>query len=245
MSPMADSASGGVIRFGVRSSDGLCSSVFRLWANPKASDVYLAAHSVSGDFKVSLQSSGKWRIGFTAAQVGGRSPATRTRPPKASEERIVDRWPRPSEMAPGLTKAFAVLVASAGLTLPPADSESDLADVSWCPTPEAKRLVEFLVFLSTPAVTLGDWPGRGASATTLIGSLLLANRETVWVVAQESDNVEPHRIGRLSPLEGGTRQEALARLFGPGPDDRLRGLIHGTTREGLRCLYEAVSSTRP
>jgi len=245
MSPMANSVSGGVIRFGVRSSEGFCSGVFRLWANPKASDVYLAAHSVTGDFKVSLHSSGKWQIGFTAAHVQSRSSATRARPPKASEERIIDRWPRPAEMAPGLTKAFAVLVASAAVTLPPADPESDLADVNWYPKPETKRLVEFRVFLSTPAVTVSDWPGRGASATTLIGSLLLANRETVWVVAQESDDVQPHRIGRLRPLEGGTKQEALARLFGPGPDNRIRGLIHGTTQEGLRCLYEAVSSTRP
>jgi hypothetical protein len=244
---MADSVAGGVIRFGVRSSEGFCSSVFRLWANPRASDVYLAARSSAGDFKVSLHSSGKWQIGFTAAHVEGRSPATRTRPPvKASDERIVDRWPRPAEMSPGLTKAFAVLVASAGVTLPPADPESDLADVKWHPKPETKRLVEFQVFLSTPAVTIRGWPGQSAWATTLIGSFLLANRETVWVVALESDNVQPHRIGRLSPLEGEAKGEALVRLFGPGPYDRIRGLIHGTTQDGLRCLYEnAVSLTGP
>jgi len=241
---MADSVSGGVIRFGVRSSEGFCSSVFRLWGNPKASDVYLAAHSNTGDFKVGLHSSGKWQIGFTAAHPGDRSPATRTRPPvQAPEERIIDRWPRPPEMAAGITPAFAVLVASAAVTLRPADSESDLADVSWHPKPATKRLVEFQLFLCAPAVTVSEWPGQGASATTPIGSLLLANRETVWVVAHESDNAEPHRIGRLTPLEGGTRQEALARLFGPGPDDRLRGLTAGTTKDGLRCLYEGAFPT--
>jgi hypothetical protein len=242
---MADSVSGGVIRFGVRSSEGFCSGVFRLWANPKASDVYLAACSVAGDFQVSLLSSAKWQIGFTAAHGEGPPSATRRRPAvKASEERIIDRWPRPPETAPGLTEAFAVLVASAAVTLPPAGSESDLADVSWYPKPETERLVEFRVFLSTPAVTIRGWPGRSASATTFIGSRLLANRETVWVVVHESDG-QPQRIGRLSPLERGTQQEALARLFGPGPDDPIRGLTYGTTQDGLRCLYEAVSSTRP
>lgn len=243
---MAGLVSGGVIRFGVRSSAGCCSSVFRLWAKPKASDVYLAARSIAGDFKVSFFSSGKWQIAFTAAPEEGRSSATRTPPSLiAWDERIVDRWPQPPETAPGLTKAFAVLVASEALALPTVGSESDPADVSWYPKPPTARLVEFQIFLTTPAVTISDWPGRGASATTLIGSLLLANRERVWVVAQESDDVPPHRIGRLTPLAGGTGQEALARLFGPGPDDSIRGLIHGITHEGLRCLFEAGSSTWP
>jgi hypothetical protein len=243
---MAHSASGGIIRFGVRSSEGACSSVFGLWANPKASDVYLAAHSVSGDFKLSLLSSGKWQIGFTAAPVEGQSSATETRPPvEAAEERIVDRWSRPSEMESGLTRAFAVLVASAAVTLPPADSELGLADVSWYPKPQTKRLVEFQVFLAAPHHTIRGWPGQRASATTLIGSLSLANRETVWVVAHESGNLQPHRVGRLSPIERGTKQEALVRLFGPGPHDPIRGLTYGTTRDGLRCLYEAVGSTGP
>jgi hypothetical protein len=156
MSPQVHWVSGRVIRFGVRSSEGFCSSVFSLSVNPKASDVYLAARSVAGDFKVSLLSSGKWQIGFTAAHGEDRSSATRTPPSlKASHERIVDRWPRPSEMEPGLTKAFAVLIASAGVTLPPTDPPSDLAEVNWYPKPEAKRLVEFQVFLSAPALAIG------------------------------------------------------------------------------------------
>jgi hypothetical protein len=69
------------IRLAVGDPDGPRSTVWRVWANRRSSDVYVAARVLGGVAKVSLHQSGRWRFAFTtefdikqAVGKGGSSP---------------------------------------------------------------------------------------------------------------------------------------------------------------------------
>jgi hypothetical protein len=55
------------IRFAVGDPLGRCSGNWRLWAEGRAGDVYVANRMVAAQIKVSLHASGEYREAFTEA----------------------------------------------------------------------------------------------------------------------------------------------------------------------------------
>jgi len=100
-----------IVRFGIRSIDGaLRSSVWKCQTESgrAKSDLYLIPQGMGNAFKVSLHESGEWHMGFTS-EYAAQPDAIRIR---NSKERHWEVWERPEQMAPGVTRAFAVVISS-------------------------------------------------------------------------------------------------------------------------------------
>lgn len=166
------------VRFAIGSANGPRSSIWRLWTSKKPkSDVYLAARHVAGAFKASLHESGGWQVSFISEFVNTlRSAGSWPR-----DSRHVDRWQRPTEISPGITLAFRIVVPASELRVNPIQIP-DEKPVSWVPPPSSDHATEFDVFFTKPQVGVSGWPGKRRMATGLISQTLLSNGETLWVV---------------------------------------------------------------
>jgi hypothetical protein len=102
-----------VLRFAVGHPDGPRSAVWRVWATPRSSDVYVTARTLGGVAKVSLHESGRWRFAFTKEYSEDENSLA-----PSEGDRVIGKWNRPPEVADGITPAFMVSVPSAEVTEP-------------------------------------------------------------------------------------------------------------------------------
>ncbi len=213
-----------VVRFAVGDPAGAQSSVWRLWTSGKHSDVYLAARTVAQDLKISLHESGNWRHAFTSEHLSGPSPFI-----SPDQDRAVSKWQRPPEMAPGVTRAFQILVPGSEVTVPkqltggnPPGSQKATV---WVPSAPSGSITYFTVLFTSQATTAAtsSWPGRRSMGTGLVSRIGLPNGETVWVVTHEERMSESQRatlarrrvdISRLAHVWGFSPGETRALFFG-------------------------------
>jgi hypothetical protein len=175
-------------RFAVGVPEGSRSSVWRIWTHDN--EVYLSARALTSILKISLHSSGDWRHAFTAEQVVAGLPFI-----TPGQTRAIDRWERPPEFWPGVTKAFEIVVPSSEVTTPSHPKANELfrrnlgaKKVVWVPAAPEGYATHFTVLFTKPevtAATLPGWPGRDAMGTRLIWKTELPNAETVWIVSHE------------------------------------------------------------
>lgn len=230
-------AKNSVVRFAVGNPAGAQSSIWRLWTSGKYSDVYLAARTVAQDVKVSLHGSGNWRHAFTSEHMSGPSPHI-----SPDEDRARSKWQRPPEIAPGVTRAFQILVPSSEVTVPkhliggnPPGSQKTIV---WVPRAPAGSITYFTVLFTSPtttAATLPGWPGRRRMGTRLVSRIGLPNGETVWVVTHEERMSESQRA-TLARRRVDISRLTRARGFSPG---ETRALFFG--REDETAFYMEVS----
>ena len=132
-----------------------------------------------------------------------------------------------------------MLISHAGVLLPD-DKHPPANEIAWFVPTEGKAIVQFDICFLPPGTTSG-WPGQRASGTSPIGRLDL-KQETVWVVAQETDEVPDlsETRGSVPTLEGESREEAVARILGEPPYAGWRVLVHGRGTDDTRWLYETA-----
>jgi hypothetical protein len=106
---------GGTVRV-ASGRPGRRSGVWRIWANPSTSDIYIAARPIAGVEKVSLHQTGDWRVQWVIDREPGRRMAEQT------GSRILDQWQRPPESAPGWTKGLSIWVPDGLAWLRPPES---------------------------------------------------------------------------------------------------------------------------
>jgi len=165
------------IRFAVGNPTEPRSSIWRVWtAKSPKSDVYLAARSLAGTLKVSLHESGIWRSAFVSQNVPRFLHSSEDR-----SRRLIQEWSRPSELAPGVTLAFRIVVPTSDLTYSPL-ATSDQNKVVWIPPPAVTHLTEICIFFTAPSVRVPSWPGGQSMGTKLLSSYPLASGETLWLV---------------------------------------------------------------
>jgi hypothetical protein len=165
-------APGGTLRFGVEDpATGLRSAQYRAWSTKTTDDVYVAGRDAGGWIKVSLHQSGQWQHGFTrnAENDGWVSD------PGAS--RHFQRWPRPPELAPGITLALRILVPTSQLRPGPASRSKDRPSCTVPPPPNAPA-VSFDLYL-----VAADAPVVQFQQAAPVGSLRLPSGTVAQVVA--------------------------------------------------------------
>lgn len=96
------------IRFGLRRGN-LRSGTYIVAGSPTTDDVYVTSRHVAAQCKASLHQSGSWR--FSVEPI---DPATG----KVGAPIWGEAWPPPDPFAPGLSKVFAVLIASGAIGTP-------------------------------------------------------------------------------------------------------------------------------
>jgi len=208
-----------VVRFVVGSRDGRRAITWRCWIpGGDKSDVYLAPRPIADAFKVSLHESGDWRLAFAEQFEKKLTSEGRWR---EGESRKVAQWPRSTEIAPGCTLAFRVLVPASAVTIG-ADPDVLPNDLVWINPPAEERAVEVALIITEPRTPVDGWPGRRAMGTQLVGSLSLPTGETAWIVHREVD------IPTLAPAKGSvSRFDPESSVELGAPDHRVIITIQG------------------
>lgn len=104
------------LRFGVTNGAGLRGATWKLWTvtTDGKFDVYLVCRALGSALKASLHQSGQWHIAYTEKafenQVRGAI--------AQHDRRFIETWPRPAEIAPGLTLAYLIVTPSEAVTSP-------------------------------------------------------------------------------------------------------------------------------
>ena len=103
----------GPIRFAVGPPNGLSSNAWRVWTT-KAGDVYIACRDNFKEAKVSLHTSGRWRMGFTTEAV-----SKNTKLLGCDQNRAWEVWDRPPETLPETVIAFRLIFPTSELAVHP------------------------------------------------------------------------------------------------------------------------------
>ncbi|MDY0169569.1 MAG: hypothetical protein RBS80_23710 [Thermoguttaceae bacterium] len=217
------------IRFGVRDTRGRRAATWKIWTRTGSgkSDVYLACRSLGGTLKASMHDSGSWHIGFLRAFVEMELPEE---DPKR-ENPYIERWPRPGELAPGLTLAYRIVVPTVAVNIPISDPLP--ASIKSIPAAAKGKAVEIDVVFTAPGTKVSNWPGRNAMKTELVGQFVLENGETVWIVHHVIDVPPlPTATGNLRHFKSGENIE----LAGPN----VRGIVFGSSDDGSRFMIECL-----
>jgi len=215
-----------VFRFAVGSEEGPRSASFRVWATPKC-DVYASARRLGGTVKVSLHSTGPWQYSFTEQFYDAKARGWIRRP-----SRHIFRWQRPAEIAPGVTLALRVIVPDSELT--PFGFREE--GILWLPRPGDGCVVEVNLFLLRPATRITGWPGRRSMGTELLGSAVMSDGGTMWLVwacrplpqgLMDKIALLRERLSREEPVRRGA-------LDSPG----IRAVVFGDEPDGSKVLVD-------
>jgi hypothetical protein len=166
------------VRFAVTDDRNNRSGTWKCWARTGtgAHDVYLACRELAAFLKVSLHQSGDWRIAWNSGVLEQHLEEL----PTDGVDRVIHRWSRPQEMAPGITFALRIVVPASAVSVP---IEQPLAKGTVrIPTPSSGKVVDVSFFLTGPKAKVTNWPGKRAMGTSLVGTLDLDNGERVWIV---------------------------------------------------------------
>jgi hypothetical protein len=221
MSPVKERA----VRFGVTDGKGHRSATWKCWTYVGASksDVYLACRELRGELKASFHESGSWHIAYSNNFF--RNGFEESSKP---ESRFTQQWPRPPEIAKGITLAFRIVIPWSATKTPITSRDSG---VKWIPTPEAGKAIETDIFITSKTVQCTDWPGKNSMRTELVGSFPLESGETMWLVYHVISCPQPR------PLHGSPKYfkgKSKSDLGGSG----LRMLAWGDEPDGSRTLYD-------
>jgi hypothetical protein len=182
--------------------------------------------------KASLHQSGNWHIAYThrffednVASVEGFHPT-----------RFIEQWPRPKEIAPGVTLAFRIVTPSSAVNTP--FDQSRFPHFIWIPSAPDGNATEVDMIITAPTTPVTGWPGKRSVGTQLVGSMPLDSGETVWVVWWVIE------MPKLPTVR--TKPKYYKRR---GPDGfkgkQLRALVFGSENDGSRVLYDcAVQVTK-
>jgi len=207
------------IRFAV-GEPGWRSSVWRVWANPKKGDVYIASRKSARIFKISLYESGDWRCQWAKEDhedvvyhpYGNDATA---------EGRILAQWQRPPANSAGWTDALSIWVPGEDISTVPGDGESPI-DSQWIAPPGTADAVEFRFWLVEPRrgrLDLTTTLREGKNLPAVVNGFRLATGEVLVIFAA------------LWPLD----------------DERLRSLteIRAWARTQLDPAFDVSPSTGP
>jgi hypothetical protein len=132
------------LRFGVRSEDGLESSIWRL-TTTDAGDVYVSVRSIMGEMKASLHQSGECQVSLTSQYAATRMDV---------ENRHFDTWYRPK-----LTQELQGTVPLM-ITFPVSDLRTPTMqlpaskEVLWIPSPQGSEYVQILFLIALNGIPL-------------------------------------------------------------------------------------------
>lgn len=235
------------VRFAVGKPEGPRAHVWLLWTSKNRSDVYITGYGFRRTLKVSLHESGKWRQAFTQEHVSGPSPFV---PP--DEDRTMDKWERPPEFAPGVTKAFEVLVPASEVTMPRQSGvkpDWEGKDVLWVTSPPEDFAVYFTVVYTAPhiiqknlEITWKTADGLHSYTSRSIWRSELPNGQSVWVVVHNRPifEEEKEQLKRF-------KQQWIAAIKQAMGDDKFSSMVEprsyfaGYDADGTRFFIDISS----
>jgi len=218
------------LRFGIHDGAGHRAATWKLWTEAAGgkSEIYLTCRSLGGALKASLHESGEWHITYSQRtfeeQVKDAIPKFKNR--------FIEKWPRPSEFAPGMTMAFRIVTPWSALT--DVVERSRAKGVIWLPNAPEQKATEIDILLTKPTTQFDGWPGKQSMGTSLIGAFPLANGETVWAVYWVVDMPDFRSLGEgRGQFYKGCSKKDLEKKG-------LRALVFDTEPDGSRVIYDCA-----
>ena len=200
------------------------SSTWKCLANKN--DIYLMCREMGGSLKISFHESGSWRIAYLKEFFEKSVPGVK-------KNRVIKEWMRPSAISPDVTMVCRLIIPAAAVSRQILSIKNQMHCV---PRAKEGKAIEISILITGQGAHISDWSGNRVMNTTLIGSMLLDNRETVWLVYRE---IEPPKImsGAGNPLfyKGKTETD----LYREG----LRAITFGEDAKGL-ILFDNGYITR-
>jgi hypothetical protein len=188
---------GGSIRWAIGSRDGARSQSWSVFGSTNHADVYIGPRSQTRVIKLSLHKSGLWRMAWTelgASEIGLAD----------GQNRLLSRWERTAELAPGWRHAVSVHMTRASLTTHL--DESKLEKVAFYPPPDLGDMVRFMLLLGEPGGA--ELKVNGALD---VGSLQLPNGGMVGVIV----NYQPMNQDNINTIDT-LRAQMLAAVTATG-----------------------------
>jgi hypothetical protein len=189
-----------------------CSTVWTIVSAKHSADLYICPHMLGGAVKASLHESGSWQAGLTSG-----------------ESRHWDIWERGEELAPGMVRAWYLLIPDQELRVADHDSKAyKLPPVG----PEHAASIEFLMMSNGgPTVSFDD--------AHVVGRWRLAGRnESCLVVARRIPWTSQQRTwANLA------REQAIAQAEAAGiqKTKEHRYYFHGHDAQGVRFGVELAA----
>jgi len=183
---------------------------------------------LGGSIKASLHQSGKWHIAYSQQEfersVEGIDPKF--------IDRFIEKWPRPKEIAPGITLAFRIVTPSSAVKNP-IDPRKE-AQVTWLPNAPVQKATEIDIFLLKKNVLVSGWPGKNSMGTSLVGTIPLENGDTVWVVhwVVEMPDLSHFNQAKGTFFKGRNRSDLQ--------EGNLRAIVFGSEPDGSRVMYDCA-----
>jgi hypothetical protein len=221
--------------FAVGSPQTVTSTVWKIWAWPGKTDVYVTEKGLTNSLKVSLHQSGDYRVAFSRRFVQQEKAAGKWK----RKKRETDEWTA-TFIQPGIQLPFRMLIPASELRLV-GQGWTSQKPIDWLPTPPDACGEEFGLFLAGAGFPLPGYlqtDGRDGihrwvrpltssvtlyvlSKTVPISDAIRSQIETARHTAQ--------RILRASP--------GLA----VGPEERIRTLAFGSTPDGARFIIDVAA----
>ncbi len=161
--------------FAVGSPEDIRSSIWRMWVN--GDDIYLGARNTLNAFKVSLHKSNNWRVAFVKE-------LKRDNP---ESDRVIIKWKRPGEFAPGWTPSIGILISSIDAKNPFKNRTIEDTRIQWFSSPTKGRKFIFKILFSIPGSSEIDLKKVTISSDRLVGKLMKKSGEVAWLVLREDD----------------------------------------------------------
>jgi hypothetical protein len=210
------------IRFAVSSTDQRAAT-WKCWNFSNSSDVYLACRELGGALKVSLHESGTWRLAYL-------EDFFQESMPDKADDRLIMRWPKPPEIAPGYIIAVQIYTPRSSVNTPLENSSFE-----FIPAPSEGACVEISILLLTGKATQNSCPGHTRMGTRPIGSMRLPNGDAVSIVYRECQMPDVSFGPVNAHLFRGATTEGLK-------DANLRMLVFGDRADGCRFIVDSVGT---
>ena len=209
------------IRFGVKTECGKRAATWKCFA-PKGvgkSDIYILNRNLGSVIKTSLHESGRYHTAFITKYFDEKFSESE----KDERGRFIQKWPEPTELAPGLSLVFRIVTPySSAIT---DMSEERHKKTVWIPNAPENMATEVLIIVTKPDVVCTSWPAKNSMGTELIGKLVLDNGNTVWFVYYHGKmpNFPEKMNGKIrhsngEPLDQCINEDTKALVFGDQPD---------------------------
>jgi len=214
----------GDVRFVVGHPDGVTSNSWKMWATP-AGDVYLACRDNFTEVKVSLHTSGKWRMGFT-------SEALKKRPELApnNQNRAWEVWDEPPPTLPNTVTAFRLLFLASELVVRPEQRTTKVwkKPAVYIEAPPLGKLTVLTLFVTTGAVALQ----HESEPSVCVASLDIGNDRRAQLIAHGDPEGDYPQLLKLTVEQ--TRKQAEA--AGVSLPEDAYGWFFGNRPDGSRSI---------
>ncbi len=218
------------IRFGISDEAGNRSATWKCWTpvGTGKDDIYLACRALGGALKASLHESGQWHIAYSNSFFDENVDDSRSK----EKGRFIEKWPRPNEIAPGLTLAYRIVTPWSAVNTP--YDGSSFKNMNWIPQASKGRATEIDIIITKPTTTVSGWPGKRSMNTQLVDSMNIDSGETVWIVHWEIEMPSlPNKKITPQYYKGKSKEDLLK-------GDNLRILVFGSEKDGSRTLYDCA-----